>query len=402
MGMFRARTFGALKKFLLGSTSIAIATLAVSATAAAANRAPTISGTPKTSIAAGSTYRFTPTAKDADGDQLNFVVLNLPSWANFSWGAGSISGKPTKAGTWSNIQIFVNDGTVQTALKPFSITVTGSVANRAPTISGTPAASATVGTAYSFRPTAADADRNALGFSISNKPSWASFSTSSGQLSGTPGSGNVGTFSNIVIGVSDGKVTTRLPAFAITVKAATSTNSAPKISGTPTTSIKAGGGYSFTPTASDANGDTLTFSITNKPSWAAFSTTSGRLSGTPTAAQVGTYSNITIKVSDGKTSASLAAFGINVTAIANGAATVQWTPPTRNTDGSTLANLSGYRIYYGTNSGALNQTIRITNASVSTYVVDNLSPATWYFAVKAVNSAGAESSLSNITSKRIN
>lgn len=180
-----------------------------------------------------------------------------------------------------------------------------------------------------------------------------------------------------------------------------STNHAPTISGTPTASVNASAPYTFTPTAADADGDTLAFTIQNKPAWAAFSTTTGRLSGTPAAADVGTYSNISITVSDGKTSTALSAFAIAVTTVATGRATLSWTAPTENTDGSTLSNLAGYRIRYGTSASALTQTIVIDNSSVTTYVVENLSPATWYFAVTAVNSQGAESSNSNVANKQI-
>ena len=180
-----------------------------------------------------------------------------------------------------------------------------------------------------------------------------------------------------------------------------STNHAPTISGTPTASVNASSPYNFTPAAADADGDTLAFTIQNKPAWAAFNTTTGRLSGTPAAADVGTYSNISIAVSDGKTSTALTAFAIAVTTVANGRATLSWMAPTENTDGSTLSNLAGYRIRYGTSASALTQTIVIDNASVTTYVVENLSPATWYFAVTAVNSQGAESSNSNVANKQI-
>lgn len=46
-------------------------------------------------------------------------------------------------------------------------------ANRAPTISGKPATSATVGKSYTFQPTARDPDGDKLTYSISNKPAWA-------------------------------------------------------------------------------------------------------------------------------------------------------------------------------------------------------------------------------------
>jgi hypothetical protein len=178
-------------------------------------------------------------------------------------------------------------------------------------------------------------------------------------------------------------------------------NRAPTITGTAPASVNASSLYSFVPTAADADGDTLAFSIQNKPSWATFNTTTGRLSGTPAASDVGTYSNIMISVNDGTVSASLNAFAIAVTTVSNGRATLSWTAPTENTDGSTLANLSGYRIRYGTSAGALTSTIVINNASVTTYVVEDLAPATWYFAVTAVNSQGAESSYSNVANKQI-
>jgi hypothetical protein len=181
----------------------------------------------------------------------------------------------------------------------------------------------------------------------------------------------------------------------------TPTNHAPTISGTAPAAINASSLYSFIPTAADADGDTLAFSIQNKPAWATFNTSTGRLSGTPGTASVGTYSNISISVSDGQQSTALNAFAIAVTAVSNGRATLSWTAPTENTDGSTISNLSGYRIRYGTSAGSLTSTIVINNASVTTYVVEDLAPATWYFAVTAVNSAGAESSYSNVANKQI-
>jgi len=178
-------------------------------------------------------------------------------------------------------------------------------------------------------------------------------------------------------------------------------NRAPTISGTATPAVNAASPYSFTPTAADADGDTLAFTIQNKPAWATFNTTTGRLSGTPAASDVGTYSNISIAVSDGEASATLTPFAIAVTAVSNGSATLSWTAPTENTDGSTLSNLTGYRIRYGTSESALTQTIVINNPSVTTYVVEDLAPATWFFAVTAVNSVGSESTQSNVASKQI-
>ena len=365
---------------------------------ASANSAPSISGSPASVVTAGQPYSFTPSANDADGDPLTFSVANKPTWATFSASTGKLSGTPTAAnvGSYPSIAISVSDGKATTSLAAFSITVNAQP-NTAPVISGSPAASVTDGSAYSFQPSASDANGDTLAFSITNKPTWAAFSTVTGLLSGTPGSANVGTYPSIVISVSDGKATTSLAAFSITVNA--QPNTAPVISGSPATSVSAGTAYSFRPTASDANGDPLTFTMTNKPTWAMFDGATGQLSGTPTAAQVGTYANIVIAVSDGKTSTALPVFSIAVTQISSGSATLSWTAPTQNTDGSALTNLAGYRILYGTSQSALTQTLQIANPGLTTCVIENLSPGTYYFAVRAYSSTGGESADSTVASK---
>jgi len=362
------------------------------------NVPPTISGTPATAVAPGSAYSFTPSASDANGDPLRFSISQKPGWAWFDRATGKLSGTPgaSDVGTFTNIVISVTDGSPGVPLPPFSITVS-STGNRAPTISGTPPTAVTVGKAYVFQPSAADADKNTLGFSVQNKPVWATFSSATGQLSGTPTSAQVGTYTNVVISVSDGKASAALAPFAISVTAAP--NDAPTISGSPTTSVNAGSAYAFRPTATDANGDKLTFSIANKPAWAAFSTSTGQLSGTPMSASTGTYANVMISVSDGKASTALAPFAITVTDTSNGAASLTWTPPTQNTDGTTLTNLAGYRIVYGASASQLTQTIQLTNSGLSSYVVENLSPGTYYFAIRAYTSSGAESADSNVVAK---
>jgi len=106
-----------------------------------------------------------------------------------------------------------------------------------------------------------------------------------------------------------------------------------------------------------------------------------------------------IRVSDGSATASLAAFNITVVAVANGSATLTWTPPTTNTDGSALTNLAGYRVRWGPAPGNYTNSVTLTNPGLATYVVTNLVSGTHYFVVTAVNSSGVESQLSNVASK---
>jgi hypothetical protein len=202
-----------------------------------------------------------------------------------------------------------------------------------------------------------------------------------------------------MISVSDGQATAQLPAFAIAVGQLA--NRAPTISGTPGTAVVPGTQYTFTPTASDPDGNALTFSIANRPSWASFDAATGRLQGTPAAANVGTTTGVVITVSDGAFTASLPAFNITVQAVATGSATLSWTPPTQNTDGSPLTNLSGYKIYWGTALGTYPNSVTLTNPGLTSYVVDNLVPGTYYFVATSLNSVGVESAFSTSASKTI-
>lgn len=86
-----------------------------------------------------------------------------------------------------------------------------------PSIQGSAPGTATVGQTYNFQPQASGP--GSLSFTISNKPAWATFNASTGQLSGTPSPSDIGTDSNIEISVTDGGTVVALPAFSITVAA---------------------------------------------------------------------------------------------------------------------------------------------------------------------------------------
>ena len=167
--------------------------------------------------------------------------------------------------------------------------------------------------------------------------------------------------------------------------------------------VMVGQSFTMTPQVSGAPaGATITFSVQNAPAWMAFNTTTGVLSGAPTTADVGTYANIVITASDGQQTASAPAFSITVASPNSGAgnATLSWTAPTTNTDGSTLTDLAGYFIYYGTSPSSLNEVVNVS-PGVNSYVIEGLTTGTWYFAVKSYTNTGAESALSNIASKTI-
>ncbi|HEV7609503.1 MAG TPA: putative Ig domain-containing protein [Steroidobacteraceae bacterium] len=371
-----------------------------------ANVAPTIAGVPATTATEGVTYTFAPVADDANDDTLTFTIQNKPSWLTFTPANGRLSGTPSSAniGTTSNIVITVSDGEATASLAAFNLQVVAAPvtppANRAPTITGSPATSVTAGNNYGFTPVGSDADGNTLRYSIQNQPAWASFNTTTGRLSGRPAAANVGTSARITISVTDGTATASLPSFTIQVMAAA--NQPPTISGTPLLSVSVLTAYSFQPSATDPEGATLTFTIANRPAWATFNTANGRLSGTPALLDIATFANIVISVSDGTSVVSLPSFSLSVLQAATGNTTVNWTAPTENVDGSALTDLASYRIVYGRAADTLDREVPVNNPGLTSYTVDNLATGTWFFAVIAVNSAGAESGMSNVATKMVN
>jgi len=178
----------------------------------------------------------------------------------------------------------------------------------------------------------------------------------------------------------------------------TVSNTPPAIWGNPLTELQTGDVFLFIPGAQDQDGDPLSFSIMNQPSWTTFDPESGILQGVPAAADIGQSVDVRIFVHDGLSTTGLPAFTISVVEgeAQNGSVVLNWLPPTENEDGTALTDLSAYRIYYGPAPDQLDDVIVISNPGVSSYVVENLALTTWYFAASAVNSQGVESEPSSV------
>jgi len=289
----------------------------------------------------------------------------------------------------------ISVASMATALMWMSFLSTG----QAMSISGTPPDYVKVGSPYYFRPKLQDANPCGMCFRVSNLPDWASYSPRTGAISGTP---NVtGAWRKVTIEAWDGVHFAVLPAFTITAgRAATpAASEAVSISGAPTTSAEVGRYYSFTPTVTAPVNASLTYYIVNRPGWARFNASTGTLFGTPTSAE--TNAGIAISVTDAKTRAALSAFTIRVNAAPSGMVQLSWSKPESNTDGSSLTNLAGYRIYYGSESTALNRELELNAANSTSATIENLSAGTWYFAVASRNTDNIVSDRSTIISARV-
>jgi hypothetical protein len=127
-----------------------------------------------------------------------------------------------------------------------------SVASATPSVSGTPSLEVAAENRYSFQPTLVNPKGVPVSFSIVNKPVWATFGPTTGELAGTPATPDTGSYDNIVISASDGSTTSTLPAFSIKVVApgtavasssssSSSSGGSSSSSGASTTAVSANG-----------------------------------------------------------------------------------------------------------------------------------------------------------------
>jgi len=282
--------------------------------------------TPLTQITENELYTYTSDINDSDvADELNITLSTTATWLELEGSVGgkielhtnngtfTLSGTPTTDDIGSHdINITVTDGKIPVHMNYLLVVKAQIQPNNTPAITGTPSTEVNAGELYTFTPTGSDSDGDTLTYSITNKPSWATFDEETGELTGTPQESDVKSYENISITVSDSLETATLPTFNINVKSLIIPNTTPTIAGTPNTIVNVEETYTFTPTGSDTDGDTLSYSIINKPSWASFSTVTGALTGTPQESDVGTTNNIVITVSDATATASLPAFDLEV------------------------------------------------------------------------------------------
>jgi len=274
------------------------------------NSSPVISGSALISIAEDSVYSFLVASTDPDiGDTATYFLQNNPTWMSINEVTGMVNGLPLNSdvGTADNIIVGVRDSVGAEDSLTFSVLVTNT--NDAPVITSTAGTAAAEDVLYRYTFIASDIDvADTLTYSAPTLPGWLSFDAGNQLLSGTPGDDEQGAYS-VTLRVNDGTVDVD-QSFSVSVSGV---NDPPVISGTPDTIISEGSPYNFTPTASDPDlGNTLSFSIINQPDWASFDTSTGVLSGTPLAVDVGATSGIVIGVSDGIVTVNLAAFDLSV------------------------------------------------------------------------------------------
>ena len=180
------------------------------------------------------------------------------------------------------------------------------------TITGTPATTVAADASYTFAPTL-PTDCAIMYFMADGLPAWLTLDTTNGTISGTPSAADAGMNGPITLSYSNGLRDVSLPSFSIEVTAPPpACTVTPTLTGTPASQVRAGLPYEFLPEGGEGCG-TLTYSVSNLPSWASFDAQTGALTGTPQASDAGLASDILITLTDDNAAtAEIGPFSINV------------------------------------------------------------------------------------------
>jgi len=264
------------------------------------NRSPELSPVGQQTItenaALSVTFQGTDPDKEDEG-KLQYVGVNLPQGATIDPTSGTLSWTPsfTQAGSYQFTVKVTDAGGLSTEL---TIPVEVTDVNRSPQLQSVPAQTVDEGATVSFSLTATDEDTdNQLTYSISNLPNGASLDESNGQFSWTPGYDQAGNYT-LSAKVSDG---TAESSTSITVTV-NDVNRAPTIDGGGSVTVTAGETAMLGFSASDPDGDNLTFESSDLPAGANLNSGNGNFSWTPSDDQTGNFT-FTVRVTDGQESA---------------------------------------------------------------------------------------------------
>lgn len=309
-------TFTALVSDNFGGST----TVIINVTVNPVNDAPIFTSTPITSATEDSAYSYTTTASDIDDSgNLSFSVTTPPSWLSFNGTTLTLSGTPSNDDVGSHsVTIQVSDGTITTEQ---SFTIIVSNTNDVPIIVQGESVSINMSEDGSPTPfvaptiTATDVDTNdvptlswSLASGASNGTASVSGTGASPSISYTPNLNYYGSDS-FIVQVTDNNGGNDSIVVTVNIIAV---DDAPTISRGAILTASVGNAYTLMINANDVEGDALSFSIQNSPSWASFNTITGELTGTPSNSHAGSFDNIVISVTANGATTSLSAFSITV------------------------------------------------------------------------------------------
>jgi hypothetical protein len=287
-----------------GGSDTQLFTITVSNT----NDAPTFSSTPVTSGTEDTQYTYDVDATDMDiGDTVTYSLTTYPTTMVIDNATGVITWTPTNDDVGANaVTVLADDGNGGTNTQSFSIIVSNT--NDPPVITSTEITTATQDVMYVYDVIADDIDAgDTLTYSLSAFPEGMTINSSTGEISWSPSSTQIGD-SSVTVEVFDETGAKDAQTFTITVA---NVNDPPVFTTQPITTATEEAEYFYEVEAADDDGDILSYSLLNYPDGMVIDSEDGTINWTPTNAQVGMHS-IVIKIVDGNGGDTRQSFTITV------------------------------------------------------------------------------------------
>ncbi len=252
------------------------------------NRAPALAAIGNKTVAENALLTFVISATDADGDTLTYAATGLPTGATFTPATRTFSWTPTFDQSGSHPVTFTatDNGTpVLAANETITITVTN--VNGAPVLDAIGNKTVAENALLTFVISATDADGDTLTYAATGLPTGATFTPATRTFSWTPTFAQSGSYPVTFTATDNGTpVLSDSEAITITV---TNTNRAPTLTAIGNKTVAENALLTFTISATDADGDTLTYSASGLPTGATFNPGTRTFSWTPSYTQSGSY-----------------------------------------------------------------------------------------------------------------
>ncbi len=263
----------------------------ITVTVTPVNDTPVLAGVGNQTVNEESSTSLTLSATDVDGDSLTYQLDSATAALGVSLSGTSLSIDPATDFTGAgSVTVSVSDGSLSDS-ETFTVTVNN--INDAPVLSAVFDLTIPEDTSTTVALTATDIDGDSLTYSITSSSAELNATVSGNTVSLAPDSDYSGT-GNVSVQVSDG-VLTDSDTFAVTVSG---TNDAPVLASVGAQSLNEDATLSFSLSATDADGDSLTYSITSADTELGASISGNSVTLTPTANYFGS-GNLTVSVSDG-------------------------------------------------------------------------------------------------------
>jgi len=297
--------------------------------ATAPNTAPVITSTPVLQASIGEPWSYLIEAEDAEGHALSYALVSGPAGLSLAADAGYARWTPTAIGT-ASVEVRVTDERGASTTQSFQIQVT-STPNRAPVFDSVPQGIAYVGETWTYAVQISDPDGDTVQLALNAAPSALVFEPTQRVLRYTPSAQDIGT-QFIELEANDGRGGNSQQRIQLPVVQVVPGSQAPSLSGSPVTSAMVGITYSYQPTASDPDGDSLLFSLSTSPAGAQIDPASGALTWTPRVAQLGAQ-DFVLRVDDGRGGWATQSFSVDVQPNNNATPVITSLPGTQGKSG---------------------------------------------------------------------